>query len=237
MPNQSDYDMETGELLNPDFWNGPPDCRMDAEKIDDYFANSERCGLIHFDLYKDWLFYPPRIETQEDADSIYQERVNDEFDRIIRNFNTSNIDTIKSYIENSMDKYKIEERLDAVVSRFCRAGKPRGWTRYKERDKILISQGKKVEHKKLGDDEKYIIDFHVTKSYRFAVRADMSVDDMFEWYSKNGEGGMPLDEDKFKKLLEDGTAVETENFRRIEPESLWVIKVDKNNWIIDSRIF
>ncbi len=232
MPNQSDYDQETGELLNPEFWNGPPDNRTIREKIDDYFANNGKTGLTHFDLYSDWLFYPPIIRTEDEAYNVFSGRVRYDMDRMRRMFNdTVPIEQIDAWSRESMSKYDTVARLRAVTFRFCQYGKPDGWTRYRERDSIQKENGKV----RVNDGEKktYLVEFDVVQRYQLQAHTTMSIDDLFDHFT---DGAKNVYEEGMLAKVDKELVVKVKD-RKIPKLSFSVTQITDKEHIITSRWF
>lgn len=234
MPNVSDYD-ENGNLLNPEYWDGPPDLRTMDEKIDDFFAGKSR-GLIMFDLYKDWLFYPPRIETKEEAEVLITERICNEINRVMRAFPDEPISKVNASIAKAMNKYDVANRVRSLTYRFCEEMHDGKWTRYKERDKILKELGKyqKPEVKQ----RRYLVEFQYDKTYRFQADSQLNIDELFDYYRKDSGHGYVTDISKLKPTIEKGIARVYETGKIVNPEkSLYIMEVDENNHILQSRLF
>lgn len=239
MPGPSDYNQETGELLNPEYWDGPPDLRTTKERIDDFFCPEYRSGAIQFDLNKDWLYYPPKINTREEARKMIDDRIEEAHTRLVKTFNDEDEDYISSCISESIAKHRIRERLEKLMYRFCKEGKTGRWTRYKERNKILVEEGKMSEEKAIMDHtQDYIVEFESAVKYRFKVRSNMNIDVLFDYFCVDHMGTFIMNVDMFQEKIDSGEAkVFGEKNSSIEEESLYITSVDENNYIKESRMF
>ena len=235
MPNPTDYD-ENGNLIDPEYWDGPPDYRSTKQRIDDYFSG-DRGGFFHkFDWYEDWLYYPPKIETKDEADDIVSKKISKAKKKIVDAFPEEDKGKLFEYISGAMKKYDIVKRYRMLVYRFCKEMHPAGWTRYKERNKILEEMGKKVKND-TTEKKEYIIEFGAVVTYKAKVRTTMDIDDLFEYYCDDS-GSLNMDHKKLAEMIKDGSAKPySDGGIHIEDESLSVMRVKDDNHIIDSRMY
>ncbi len=227
MPNFSDYDRETGELLNPDFWNGPPDNRTIDEKVRDYFDPSHIALFFSFSRYKDWMFFPPRIETADEGEKIINDWIESEFEKL-RGFGGGVSD---EKIEKYMDMFEIREHIRGLVERFVMEGKPKGWSIHRERDKIREELGEKVV-KQYEEDETYIVEFQVVQTYQFQAHTKMTIDDLLEYYIDEETG---VEKPELLQKVIDGKVVPVGKPEMVD-ESLEITQVrGESNTIVERR--
>jgi hypothetical protein len=182
-------------------------------------------------LYKDWLFYPPIIRTKDDANRVYEDRIEETYERILKH--TEDVaETARgsALIEQKMMKYGIKDKLREVIKRFTQEGKPKGWTRYKERAKIKEEIGEPMR-KELEEEHTYLVEFQVVQTYQFQAHTKMMPDDLFDYYINEG------DENNFQSLVDrvkQGKAVPKGEPEYVD-ESLELVLLGKGNGIITSR--
>jgi len=235
MPNFSDYN-EHGEMINP-YFDEPIDTRTIEQRVSDYFDPDAEPRLFwRYDLYSDWLYYPPIIRTKEHGKKLYLEKIKDIYSKF-KNIDYDGDTTI--LVNGFLNKFKIKEQLNELIGRFTQEGKPLGWSRYKERAKILKEQGKDVKEGLLEEKQEYVIEFSVEVPFRLKVKSNMNIDDLFDYYCEGSGGSYHMKEDMFKEMVANGEAKMHFDHKELDVsnESLYIMKVRDNNHIVESRIF
>ena len=227
MPNFSDYD-EGGNMINP-YFDSEPDRRNMDEFVSDYFdPEAKRTFFWKFDPYRDWLIYPPHIETEADADKMIAEWKAEEINMFKDIRGSDHRDLARKY----MDKYEINEHIENLTKRFVKELHPKGWNVYRERDKLKEEIGKPVV-KRYDENETYLVEFEVVQKYQFQAHTKMTIDDLFDHYVDQNTW---LESPELIKKVIDGKVVPVGE-QKIVDKSLHIIHVrGKSNTIVAGRM-
>ncbi len=229
MPNFSDYDRKTGQLLDPEYWEGEPDPRSPEKFISDYFDPDAKKTLFwKFDPYRDWLIYPPRFETGSDAEKVITEWISREIEKF-EDFRGGNYgDVARKY----MNKFGIGEHIESLTCRFVKENHRKGWTPFKERNQILQELGR-FKVTKDDKEKRYIVEFKVTQTYQFTARTKMDIDSLFDYYIDEKTG---LEKPELLDKVKNGNATPNGDLKLVD-ESLDISQLNDNLTKRDWRRF